>query len=204
MRGCFRYPNNRRRHWGPDNRYGYRDQQFLDVDPTNSTQRLVNLDRSAIYGGELELSAAVTARLKVNAGLGLLSAKIEDGLLRGQDLSGKHLPNAPAATFNADATFVAFDDDRGQLELGVNVNYAGSQYFEVFNVSRLKQDAYAQLGAHATLSSKSGGRHISVWGRNLTNETYFTSRIDLRDAWGFDYNHLGAPRTFGVTLGLSY
>lgn len=184
--------------------YGYRDQQFLDVDPTNSTQRLVNLDRSIIYGGELELSAAITARLKVNAGLGLLSAKIEDGLLRGQDLSGKHLPNAPAATFNADATFVAFDDDRGQLELGVNVSYAGSQYFEVFNVSRLQQDAYAQLGAQATWSSKSGGRHISVWGRNLTNETYFTSRIDLRDVWGFDYNHLGAPRTFGVTLGLSY
>ena len=183
--------------------YGYQDQQFLDVDPVNSTQRLVNLDRSVIYGGELELSAAVTSRLKVNAGLGLLSAKIEDGHLRGLDLSGKALPNAPTATFNGDATFVAFDDNRGQLELGVNVSYAASQYFEVFNVSRLKQGAYGQLGAHATWSSANSTRHLTVWGRNLTDEAYFTSRIDLRDAWGFDYNHLGAPMTFGITLGLS-
>lgn len=184
--------------------YGYRDQQFLDVDPNNSTQRLVNLDRSVIYGAELELSAAVTPQLKVNAGLGLLSAEIREGRLRGLDLKGKTLPNAPSATFSGDVTYTAFDDDRGALELGLNVSYAASQYFEVFNVARLQQEAYAQLGAHATWSSSDKTRRLTVWGRNLTDETYFTSRIDLRDAWGFDYNHLGAPRTYGVSLGLSY
>lgn len=184
--------------------YGYRDQQFLDVDPANSTQRLVNLERSRIYGGELELSAAVSDRLRVNAGLGLLSAKIKDGTLRGQDLSGKTLPNAPSATLTADATYTAFDDTRGRLELGVNLTYAASQYFEVFNVSRLEQGAYTLVGAHATYVTTDGRRRLTVWGRNLTDEAYFTSRIDLRDTWGFDYNHLGAPRSYGLTLGLSY
>ena len=37
---------------------------------------------------------------------------------------------------------------------------------------------------------------VSLWGRNLTDQTYFTSRIDL-SGFGFDYNHVGTPRTWG-------
>jgi iron complex outermembrane receptor protein len=40
---------------------------------------------------------------------------------------------------------------------------------------------------------------LSVWGRNLTDRTYFTARIDL-SGFGFDYNHVGTPRTFGASI----
>ncbi|MFN3513824.1 MAG: TonB-dependent receptor [Phenylobacterium sp.] len=180
--------------------YRYRDQQFLDIDPANSTQRLVNLERSRIYGAELELSAVVTDALRLSAGLGLLNSRIERGSLRGVSLKGKVLPNAPAVTANAEATYIAIDDDRGRLTGSVHLSYASSQFFEVFNVPRLEQDGYALIDARLSYELPGERWAASIWGKNLTDETYFTSRIDLRDTWGFDYNHLGAPRTFGVTL----
>lgn len=44
----------------------------------------------------------------------------------------------------------------------------------------------------------------SIWGKNLANKFYVTSSVDLLAGWGFDYNHIGAPRTYGITLGVKY
>ncbi len=46
--------------------------------------------------------------------------------------------------------------------------------------------------------------NASVWGKNLTNKFYFTSRVDLLAGFGFDYNHVGTPRTYGVTVGMKF
>ena len=37
----------------------------------------------------------------------------------------------------------------------------------------------------------------AIWGKNLADEEYRTSTIDLA-AFGFDYSHIGAPRTYGA------
>lgn len=43
-----------------------------------------------------------------------------------------------------------------------------------------------------------------MWGKNLTDKFYFTSRVDLLAGFGFDYNHIGNPRTYGVTVGAKF
>jgi iron complex outermembrane receptor protein len=40
---------------------------------------------------------------------------------------------------------------------------------------------------------------IAIWGKNLTDHYYYTSRIAIGSV-GFNYNHVGTPRTYGVTL----
>jgi iron complex outermembrane receptor protein len=83
------------------------------------------------------------------------------------------------------------------------VAYQSAQYFEVINIARLEQKGYALVGGHIDWGGD--GRYtLSAWAKNLSNKLYFTSRVDLLAGFGFDYNHIGNPRTYGVTVGAKF
>ncbi|MCH7629690.1 MAG: TonB-dependent receptor [Proteobacteria bacterium] len=177
--------------------YDYRNQQFLSVNPANAAQNLVNLPRSRIYGGELELDLRPLRTLALHAGLGLLHARAREGVISGTDVRGNRLANAPARTLNVSGEWVAVDSDVARLVLRADVSAVSSQYFEILNIPRLRSAGYALVGASAELSR--GPWTVSVWGKNLGDTFYFTSRIDL-SGFGFDYAHVGTPRMFGASL----
>ena len=184
--------------------YYYRNQQFINVDSLSAAQTLLNIPKSRIMGGEAELSIRASDMLGLRAGVGILDSKIKKGTVSGVDVSGNELSNAPSLTFNGGFDFTVMDSDTGKLSLHGDVSYASSQYFEVLNVPRLQQGAYALLSAHIDYESADGRWNASLWGKNLGNEFYFTSRVDLLAGFGFDYNHIGAPRTYGVTVGYKF
>ena len=74
----------------------------------------------------------------------------------------------------------------------------------MINGPRLQQRGYARGGGHIDWESANGRGNLSVWGKNLADEQYFTSRVDLLAGFGFDYNHIGAPRTYGITVGMNF
>jgi iron complex outermembrane receptor protein len=71
-------------------------------------------------------------------------------------------------------------------------------------VARLRQPSYALYGGHIDWTSADDRFTVSAWARNLGNKLYFTSRIDLLSGFGFDYNHIGTPRMYGVTAGVKF
>ncbi|MFZ5707535.1 MAG: TonB-dependent receptor domain-containing protein [Pseudomonadota bacterium] len=182
--------------------YLYKNQQFINVSPQTAAQTLVNVDKSRIFGGEVEFNARASEFLSVRASLGLLNAKIKKGILSGVDVKGNRLSNAPSVSANAGVDITLMDDDAGKLSLHPDISYVSSQYFEVFNVPRLRQSAYALFGGH--IDFERGPFSVSIWGKNLTNKFYVTSRVDLTGGFGFDYNHVGAPRTYGATIGYKF
>lgn len=182
--------------------YRYGNQQFLSIDPTTAAQTLVNVSRSRILGAELELSARATDQISAHAGLGILDAKIQKGTLSGTSLQGKKLSNAPSVTLTTGLDVTVMETDAGTLSIHPDVSYVASQYFEVFNTPRLKQKGYALVGGH--IDFQHGAFTASIWGKNLTNKFYFTSRVDLVSGFGYDYNHVGNPRTFGMTVGYKF
>lgn len=184
--------------------YKYRNQQFININPATAAQTLENIPRSRILGGEAELTARASDRLTLRAGLGLLDAKIQQGIVSGTDVSGHKLSNAPSLTFNGGVDATVIDSDAGKLSLHGDLAYSSSQYFEVINIPRLKQSSYALLSGHIDWESGNGRWNASIWGKNLTNRFYFTSRVDLLAGFGFDYNHISAPRTYGITVGVKY
>jgi len=107
------------------------------------------------------------------------------------------LSNAPSLTANAGISYTAWADDAGSVTLRADAAYTSAQFFEIVNIPRLRQSGYALLGAG--MDWVRGDWTLSLWGRNLTDQTYFTSRIDL-SGFGFDYNHVGTPRTFGASI----
>ena len=45
---------------------------------------------------------------------------------------------------------------------------------------------------------------VALWGKNLFNRYYHRYAVDLTESLGFDYLHLGDPRTYGITLDARY
>jgi iron complex outermembrane recepter protein len=184
--------------------YDYRNQQYINVDPGTGAQTLLNIPKSRILGGEIELTARASDMITLRGAVGLLDTQIKNGLVSGSNVAGNKLPNAPSFSFTGGVDLTLFDNDSGKLGASVDLSYSGSQYFETLNVPRLQQGGYALIGAHLDWESADGKWNASVWGKNLTDKFYFTSRIDLLLGFGLDYNHVGAPRSYGITVGLKF
>ncbi|ABP64644.1 TonB-dependent receptor (plasmid) [Novosphingobium aromaticivorans DSM 12444] len=181
--------------------YIYRNQQFLSVDPADATQTLVNLDRSRIYGAEIELEARPTSEIAAQIGVGILHARATQGMIGGLDVSGHSLSNAPSLTLNAAVAATIWERGPARMALRGDASYTSSQFFEIVNIPRLRQPGYALLGASVDYAR--GPMILSIWGKNLGDKVYFTSSIDL-SGFGFDYNHVGTPRTYGATARVSF
>ncbi|MFY7835835.1 MAG: TonB-dependent receptor domain-containing protein [Novosphingobium sp.] len=184
--------------------YDYKNQQFINIDPATAAQTLLNIPKSRIYGGEAELTIRATDQLTIHSGVGVLSTSIQRGIVSGVNVAGNRLSNAPSFTFNTTVDLTLFDGDMGKFSVHPDISYQSSQFFEVLNVSRLRQSSYAIVGGHIDWESADGRFNASVWGKNLTDKFYFTSRVDLLAGFGFDYNHIGNPRTYGVSVGMKF
>lgn len=178
--------------------YQYKNQQIVDVRPSGQ-QPLINLGKSKIDGGELEVVARPVRSLTMRAGLGILDAKVQQGAVAGGtiDVSGHTLPEAPtmSATLSGDWDAVNFGESR--LTLHLDGSYSSKQYFELVNEDRIAQVPYALLNGRLAFHSGDDKWGVGAWGRNLMNKFYLTNAYDLQSL-GFDYRHRGEPRMFGL------
>jgi iron complex outermembrane recepter protein len=184
--------------------YKYRNQQFINVDPATAAQTLLNIPRSRIFGGEAELTARPSDAVTLRGSLGFLDAKVQQGIVSGANVAGNKLTNAPSLTASAGLDVTFYDGDAGKFSGTADLAYTSSQFFDVVNTARLEQDGYALLSGFLRWESANGRFNASIWGKNLTNKFYFTSRVDLLAGFGFDYNHLATPRTYGITVGTTF
>ena len=182
--------------------YDYRDQQFLDID-TNALQRVTNIDKSRVVGAELELTFRPVEDLVINSGFSWLDTEIREGSLRGIDLVGNELSNSPGFSFTASMDWSILELQQGDVSLNLNGKYSTSQYFDVVNDERLIQDNYGILNGQLAYIRDDIGLEISVWAKNIFDVFYYSNRIDVL-SYGFDYNHIGAPRTFGASIRKSF
>ncbi|MAZ87588.1 MAG: TonB-dependent receptor [Cellvibrionaceae bacterium] len=177
--------------------YDYSDQQVLDVDAATLSQFLVNIDSSTIQGIELELTARPTEALTLRAGLGWIDTEVDEGLLTSinEDLKGNELPAAPELNFNLSADYEWVVGSAGSLLLHVDTNWSDDHYHNVNN--SVGQDDYWLTNGRVSFEAADDSYTVAVWVKNIEDKTYKTYSIDLQ-ALGWDYNHLGAPRTVGV------
>jgi iron complex outermembrane receptor protein len=184
--------------------YDYRNQQFIDVDPDTGAQPLVNLPKSRIYGGELEIVARPVHSVTLTGGIGLLNTRVLEGTLGGQDISGNEIVSAPKFSQTLAIDWDILTASWGSLAARVDGSYAAKRYFDLQNRPSTTQDAYGLLNARLGWKSASGKASIDLWARNLTNTFYASDRIDVSSGFGFIYNRIGEPRTYGATFGFSF
>ncbi len=89
-----------------------------------------------------------------------------------------------------------------------DLSYVSSQYLDSTLDPRGFQEAYTLLGARLGLESETGSWRVSIFGRNLTDKTYYVYKVPqplgafvsgggFAGADGFN-GWYGAPRTFGI------
>ncbi|UNK81056.1 TonB-dependent receptor [Sphingopyxis granuli] len=194
--------------------YKYKDIQVQTVIGNPPTTVLTNAASATNYGGEIELVAAPTDGLQINASAALLNAKYDsfqnaiavvprtaapwnNVQLPSFDASGNRLNRAPKFVgtigFNYD-TPVSF----GELNMGATLYYNSGFVWDASN--RIRQNSYATLNAFigATLDDSVT---VRFWANNLFNQKYYSY---MNSSSSGDQGSPAAPRTFGVRVGYEF
>ncbi len=176
--------------------YQYKDQQIINVYPTGQ-QPLINLGKSKIDGGEIEIVTRPVRSLTLRASAGFLHSDVQDGVLATGSIDGQQLPYAPHVSGTVGVDWEAWQIDAVKFNVHVDTNYNSKQYLALPNEDAISQGGYSLLNGRLSLQSRDDKWDIGVWGRNIANKFYLTNAVDVQ-GFGFDYRHVGTPRMFGV------
>jgi iron complex outermembrane receptor protein len=184
--------------------YDYQNQQFIDVDPNTGAQPLVNLPKSRIFGAELEIAARPVRNVRVTGGIALLNTKVQEGTLDGQSIVGNSIVNAPKYSGTLAVDWDVIQANWGSVATRVDGSYTARQFFDLENRPTAAQGGYGLINARLGWKTESGKAGVDLWVRNIANTFYTTDKIDLLSGFGFIYNRVGDPRTFGATATISF
>ena len=182
--------------------YQYKNQQIINVYPTGQ-QPLINLGKSKIDGGEIEVVAKPAHDFTLHASLGFLSTKVQEGTLATGDISGQELPYAPKVSGTAGFDWSFAHLGGATLNLHMDANYNGKQFLALPNEDAITQAAYALVNARLSYRSADDKWEVGAWGRNLADKFYLTNAVDVQ-GFGFDYRHRGVPRMFGADVSYKF
>uniref|UniRef100_UPI003A8ADBF6 TonB-dependent receptor n=2 Tax=Sphingomonas sp. GlSt437 TaxID=3389970 RepID=UPI003A8ADBF6 len=166
--------------------------------------RVANAGNAELYGFELEVTAAPTSRLNLNAALGYTHSKFVDVPLSVGPINGNKLPFSPEWTLALGADYKVDLGSYGKLTPHVDYRYQSRTYYTAFNLPLEQQAPYGLLGARITFADHSDHFTLAVYAQNLTDEKYYTFGQNALATQGVAYEYLGRPREFGVTAGFKF
>ena len=183
-----------------------RDQQVKQslnlVREDGSTQFIEYTDNAAKghnRGVEWQGAWSPTQTVQLEASLGYLRARFDTyRTATGQDLSGRDQPQAPEWMGNVGIRWTLSQNWLAGADISAMDSYFFSDRHSVRSPSR------QLVNAHLDWTWDSW--RISLWGRNLSNETYYTRGFgsfgnDPRKGYVLEpYFQYGEPRTYGITL----
>ena len=188
--------------------YDYEDLQVIRFD--GLANNVSNAD-ARIYGLELEMVARPSRDIILDGSIAWLDAKYTRYLtlnsnfpgLGEVDLRGNRLPKSPELTVTAGAEYSRQLGNAGELTLRGELRYVSDIFFDQFETPALNQDSYVLLNARVSFRSTDGRWSAALFGRNLANTTYYQSMVRVDQFFG-TVATFGAPRTYGVELGVRF
>lgn len=178
------------------------------IGPVTTAVR-TNVAKASVYGGELELVAKPTPGMRLSASVAYLHTKVDNFISSNPAevarRNGNELPDSPALSLHLDASY-AFSIGRGwKLEPQASFNFTGKHYKEIDNFVPVNE--FGLLNLRLALTSPDNRWNLAVFGRNVTDQTYFVGVIPAATGAGVvtgQQRIVGAPATWGVSLGLHY
>ena len=184
----------------------YDDQQFFLFDQTG-TQANINISKSEIAGGELELTALPTDNLLVNLGIGFTDSEIVDYedipgvLVPASAIVGRNVPGAPVVSASLALQHTAELRDGLDLVSRIDVEHRGKTYWTLDNLDT--QESYNLVNLSIGLENERWGARVYV--DNAFDEDYIE--------WFFGARFIGLPadiagpsrpRQAGIEFSLRY
>lgn len=174
--------------------YDIRDYQ-IERSFTQTDYLVVNAPRARSIGGELEATWHPVQEWNFSATVGLTNVTLErfTDPFSGTNYSGRRAPYAPSYDVNLSATY---RHPTGWFA-GAELTLVGKTFYDE------SEDAAFAQGARETVNARAGYEtsrwRVSVFGENLTDESYYTLIIP-----GVGHGSPGAPRTYGVEAAVKW
>ncbi len=164
----------------------YVDQQYFLFDQTG-TQANINIPKSEITGGELEITAFPTESLLINFGLGYTDSEIKEYedipgvLVPASEIIGKKVPGAPIWSLNLAAQHTLPLGNDLQLVSRIDYEHRDKTYWTLDNVD--VQEAYDLTNLSFSLEKERWSTRLYV--NNVFDEQYIE--------WFFAARFIGLP-----------
>lgn len=189
--------------------YGYKDKQFSSYvpDPTfGALQRLVNIPASNAWGIDGEVIVRPIPELTLTWNATYLQTEIEDYVGANAagiptDYAGAEFSFAPEFSSNLTASLTVPINANLDFNGTLNGSYQGKTHSDFGEDPLFAIDDYFLVNGSIGIASADGQWGLSIWGRNLTNEYYWTSVVDNQN---LNVRYAGMPRTFGATASFSF
>jgi iron complex outermembrane receptor protein len=188
--------------------YDYRDQQLLgkvfDTVSNSFIGRFVNVPRSRLGGGELEVEWHPVAGLSVSQYAGFVEGYYKSQLLDSSNVDYNGRPESvPKWTYGGD---VSYGFNVRDFKITAESNYSFHDTYSQFYLLGSNDytiPKYWLANANLSLSPASGAPWtLTLWGRNIFNRSYDVSRnFFLPSA---EIAQAGQPATFGVRVSYQY
>ena len=182
----------------------WRDLQLNVPDPSVPAQfYIANVGGAHSKGVEFELNARLHPSLDVFGSLGFTHARFTDGTSSsGQDVAGNKLPSTPDYTLTLGAQYTRPISSQVVAYGRGEVWFNGG--FEYNDANAARQDAYSLANFRAGVRS----RYVfgEVWVRNAFDTRYIPIAFAYNPFFapsGF-IGEMGAPRRWGVTMGVTF
>jgi outer membrane receptor protein involved in Fe transport len=184
--------------------YDYRDKQLRGtlLDPiVGPAEALVSIPRSHVAGAEIQLIAQLPGGLTLETAAAYVDSEVDeflgyDAFAAFGDQSNTPFPFAPKWQSN---TNIDYRFPVGGLDgfVGASVTYNSETYTGVGAIERLRIDAFTLLDLRAGVDLDSGRYRLWAWGKNVTDELYWTNVFASANAIS---RFVGQPATFGLSL----
>jgi len=184
----------------------YTDQQYFLFDQTG-TQANINIPKSEIFGGELEVTAQPTEALFLNLGIGFTDSEIVEYedipgvLVPASEIIGRQVPGAPILSVTLAGQHTASLRDGLDLVTRFDIEHRGKTYWTLDNLNT--QESY-------NLVNLSVGLETGRWGARLFVDNAFDEQYI---EWYFGARFIGLPtdiawpskpRQVGLEFSLAY
>ena len=184
----------------------YTDQQYFLFDQTG-TQANINVPKSEIMGGELEITAVPTDSLRIDFGFGYTDSEIEEYedipgvLVPASAIEGQYVPGAPVWSLNLGLQYTRTLSESLDLISRIDYEHRDKTYWTLDNVDT--QSAYDLTNLSIALEAERWSTRL--FANNVFDEEYIE--------WFFAARFIGLPadiawpsrpRQVGVELSLRY
>jgi len=212
--------------------YDYEGQQQQVIDP-NSTTFLINLD-GEMMGMEAELTFLASENLQFNLGIGILDSEFKDGNCEGAtqtgalpqdgnciftaagiiDVGGNPFPYAAEESANLGMDWDVGLFAGGDVRLHIDAAYSGHYHYDTFGnysgdaaplgLGPIKDGSASFWTSNARITWEKDAFAVAVWGKNLTDETYYPNGINVEGSYNSTFLVRAAPLTYGAELRYSF
>jgi len=161
---------------------------------------MANLDSADVTGLELEAIYSPVEGLELGLNASFLDTEVsDDRLIAGTSIEGNNLPFAPDVAASVFARYEAALTEELQGSIQLTVSQTGDHYTNVSDDDSLfGAQNYTLVGLNAAIWDDAAGWELSFYGKNLTNEVYWTNTFS--DVGGF----ISEPRSYGARLKYSF